>query len=70
MIFNHIAVQNEPDVTVVIMSQISLKTGLKTWDKKGKIEVHSDMKQIHMKDTLIPLHRKDVTKEQRNTIID
>ena len=68
--FNHVAVQNEPDVTAVIMTQISLKSGLKKWFNKGRRAVHSDMKQLHTRDTFIPLHRKYLTKEQRKNILE
>ena len=62
MLFNHGAVHNEPDVTAFIMTQLSLKTGLKKWGKKARGAVHSDMKQIHTRDTFIPIHTKDLTK--------
>ena len=34
--FNRGEVQNEPDVNAVITTQISLKSGLKKWGKKGR----------------------------------
>ena len=34
--FNHGAVQNEQDMNAVIMNHISIKAGLKKWDKKGR----------------------------------
>ena len=68
--FNHGEVQNEPDVTTVIMTQISLKAGLKKWGNKVRGAVHSDMNQLHMRDTFIPLNRKELTEEQRNTILE
>ena len=61
--FKHGAVQNKPDVTAFIMDQLSLKAGLKKWCKKGKGGVNSDMNQPHIRDTFIPLHTKDLTKE-------
>ena len=38
--------------------------------KKGSGKFHSEMKQLHMKDTFIPLHEKDLTKEHSNTILE
>ena len=64
------AVQNEPDVTAVIMTYLWLKAGLKKLGEKCRRAVHSEMKQIHMKDTLIPIHRKDLTKEHRNAVLE
>ena len=60
--FKRGSVQNEPDMTVVIMTQISLKSGLKKWGEKVRGLFHLDMKQLHMRDTFIPLHTKDLTK--------
>ena len=68
--FNSGAFQNEPDVTAVIMTQLSLKSGLKKWGKNVRGSVHSSMKQLHMRDTSVPLQRKDLTKEHRNTFLE
>ena len=57
-------------MTSVIIDQMSLKEGLKKWGKKIRGSVHSYMKQIHMRDTCIPIHGKYLTKEHRNTILD
>ena len=70
MFFNRGAFNNEPDLTAVIMNQLSLKSGLKNWGEKGGGSVHSYIKQIHIRDTFIPIHRKEFTKEQRNTILE
>ena len=58
LLFNHGEVQNEPDVTVIIMYQLSLKAVLNKWGERGRGAFHLEMKQIHMGDTFIPLHRK------------
>ena len=68
--FNHGAVQNELEVTAFIMDQLSLKSGLKKWGNKGRGAIHSEMNHIHMRDMFIPLHRKCLTKEQRDTILE
>ena len=59
--FKRRSVQNEPDVNAVIMTQISLKASLNKWVEKGRGSVHSDMKQLHMRDILIPIHNKYLT---------
>ena len=64
------ALQNELNVTAVIMTQISLKAGLNKWSKKGGGEVHSDMNQLHMRYMFILIHMKDLTKEQSNTTLE
>ena len=68
--FKHGAVQNKPDVTAFIMDQLSLKAGLKKWGKKGRGGVNSDTNQLHIRDTFIPLHTKDLTKEYSKNILE
>ena len=60
----------EPDVMAAIMTQLSLKVGLKTWGKKGRKAAYSEMKQLHFRDTFIPVHWKDLTREQRLTVLE
>ena len=56
--FNRGSVQNEPDVTKVIITQISLKEGIKKLGEKVRGAVHSEIRNLHMRDTFIFLHRK------------
>jgi hypothetical protein len=48
--------QAEPDVVAAIMTQLSLKAGLKEWGKKGFKTAHSEMKQLHLRKTFKPKH--------------
>jgi hypothetical protein len=49
--------QAEPDVVAIIMTQLSLKAGLKAWgDDKAHMAAHSEMKQLHMRSTFKPKH--------------
>ena len=70
VLFNRGEVQNEPEGTAIIMPHISLKAGLNKWSDNCRVSVHSEMKQLHRRDTFIPLHRNDLTEEQRNTILE
>ena len=70
MLFKHGSVQTEPDVTAVIITQISLKSGLKKWVKKARGIVHLEMKQLYTRDTFILIHSNESTEEQRNTILE
>ena len=70
MLFNCGEVQNETDVNAFIMTQLSHKAGLKKWGEKGRGAVYSEMKQLHMRYTFIPLDRNDLTEEQRKTILE
>ena len=40
--------QAEPDVVAAIMTQLSLKVGLKEWGDKAFTAAHSEMKQLHL----------------------
>ena len=70
MLFNRQAVQNEPDATEIIMPQISLEAGFNKWSENCRGSVHLDMRQLHTRDTFIPLHRKELTEEQRKNILE
>ena len=62
--------QEQPDVVAVIMTQLSLKMGLKTWKDKGRLAAKTDMKQLHMRDTFITKHYKDLDVVQRKSILE
>ena len=51
------AVQNGLDVTAVIMTQLLLKSGLNRWGERVREEFNSEMKQLRMRETFIPLNR-------------
>jgi hypothetical protein len=48
--------QTEPDVVASIMTQLSLKAGLKEWGKKGFKAAHSEMKQLNIRKNFKPTH--------------
>ena len=52
--FCQVDMQEQPDVVAVIMTQLSLKMGLKTWKYKGRLAAKAEMKQLHTCDTFIP----------------
>jgi hypothetical protein len=58
--------QLEPDVVAAIMTQLSLKAGLKEWGKKGS---HYEMKQLHLRKTFTPKDWRELSKAQRQTVI-
>jgi hypothetical protein len=62
--------QAEPDVVTAIMTQLSLKAGLKEWGKKGFKAAHSDMKQFNLRKTFMPKHWRELSKAQRQTVLD
>ena len=45
--------------------QMSLKTGLRTFGNDGMRAVDKEMKQLHDREVMIPVHKKSLTHEQR-----
>ena len=68
--FCQVDIQEQPDVVAVIMTQLSLKMGLKKWKDKGGLSEKAEMKQLHMRDTFIPKHYKDLDVVQRKSILE
>jgi hypothetical protein len=62
--------QAEPDVVESIMTQLSLKDGLKEWGKKGFKAAHSEMKQFQLCKTFKPKHWRELSKSQRQTVLE
>jgi hypothetical protein len=54
--------QAKPDDVAAIMTQLSLKAGLKEWGKKGCKAAHSEMKQLHLHKTFKPKHWRELSK--------
>jgi hypothetical protein len=48
--------QAEPDVVSAIMTQLSLKAGLKEWGEEAFMTAQSEMKQLHFRNTFKPKH--------------
>jgi hypothetical protein len=62
--------QATPDVVAMIMTQLSLKAGLKQWGSRGRKAAHSEMKQLHFRDTFKPMHWRELTPEQKLTVLE
>jgi hypothetical protein len=70
MLFNQHIGQSEPDVVAMIMTQLSLKAGLKQWGKPAKEAVKSEMKQLHFRNTFKPLHWREMTSTQKASVLE
>ena len=70
MFFNQSMCQEEPDVVAAIMTQLSLKAGLKQWGDKATEAVRSEMKQLHFRDTFKPFHWNELTHTQKQTVLE
>jgi hypothetical protein len=42
--------QSDPDVVAMVMTQLSLKAGLKAWGHKAHNAARNEIKQLHMRD--------------------
>jgi hypothetical protein len=62
--------QAEPDVVAAIMTQLSLKSGLKKWGDRARDAIEAEMKQLHFRNTFKPMHWKDLTETQRKTVLE
>jgi hypothetical protein len=62
--------QSDPDVVVHIMTQLSLKSGLKQWGDKAYVAVTSEMKQLHFRNTFKPKHWSELSKTQCQTVLE
>ena len=62
--------ENSPDVVAAIMTQLSLKVGLKQWGKKAHAAAHSEMKQLHMRDTFKPMHYRELNEAQKKSVLE
>ena len=70
MFFQQDFYQYEPDVVATVMTQLSLKTGLKEWGKRAYDAAASEMKQLHLRNTFKPKHLKQLTDVQRKTLLE
>ena len=48
--------QAKPEAVAMIMTHMSLKAGLKAWGERATKAAHSEMKQLHMRNTFEPMH--------------
>jgi len=66
--------QAEPDVVAEIMTQLSLKRGLKEWGDKpgddGYDAAYGEMKQLHLRNTFTPKHWSKLNESQRQAILE
>ena len=52
------------------MTQLSLKAGLKEWKGKAHDAAYAEMKQLHMRDTFKPMRWKELTEDQRKSVLE
>jgi hypothetical protein len=62
--------QAKPDVVAAIMTQLSLKAGLKEWGDQAFTAARSKMKQLHIRNTFKPKHWRQLSQVQRQTVLE
>ena len=62
--------QAEPDIVSAIMTQLSLKVGLKEWGDKAVTAAKSEMKQLHFRNTFKPKHWRELTHTQHQMVLE
>ena len=62
--------QAEPDFVASVMTQLSLKSGLRAWGYKAYTNVQSEMKQLHFWNTFKPKHWWELTHARRQTVLE
>ena len=62
--------QAEPEVVISIMTQLSFNAGLKEWGDKAHSASNSDMKQLQLRNTLIPMKSCDMIYEEIQMVLE
>jgi hypothetical protein len=61
--------QTDPDAMAHVMTQLSLKGGLKRWGDKAYVAVTLEMKQLHFQNTFKPKHWNELLKTQCQMVL-
>ena len=67
--FQHMSME-QPDVVAAIMTQLSLKAGLKEWGEDAEEAVYQEMKQLHLRTTFRPKHWHEMTADEKLRLLD
>ena len=60
----------EPSIMALIMTQLSMKKGLRSWGNAAKKAIHKEVKQMHLRDTFKPMRFHELTDEQKAQILE
>ena len=62
--------KESPTVVAMIMTQLSMKAGLKAWGDPAKSAVKEEMQQLHMRDTFQLRHWNTLTPEEKDRLLE
>ena len=60
----------DAEVVGMIFTQLTLKAALRTWGDGAKVAAKSEMKQLHWRNSFKPVHFRDLTVQQKQTILE
>ena len=69
LLFN-LSVVEQPSVVSAIMTQLSLKVGLKTRGEKGRKDMKLDMRKLHLRDTFEPRHLHELSDKEKAEVLE
>jgi hypothetical protein len=58
------------DIVGMVMVQVSMKTALKKWGKAEAQAITIEMKQLHWRNSYKPMHWHELTKAQKEHILE
>ena len=61
--------EEQPGIIKMIMTQLSLNSGLIEWGTKPRNSVYSEMKQLHFRNTYKPIHWKELDHTQSMSVL-
>jgi hypothetical protein len=70
MFVKEVFYQAKPDVVAAIMTQLSIKAGLKEWGEEAFTAAQSEIKQLHFTDTFKPKHWQELSQVQRQKVLE
>jgi hypothetical protein len=62
--------QSEPNVVAAIMTQLSLRVGMREWGQRGRDAAYMEMKQLHLRKTFKPKHWSELNHTQRQMVLE
>ena len=62
--------EHDIDVVQAVMTQLSLKAALREWGSDAKNAAFSEAKQLHWRNSFKPVHRRELTADQRKQILE
>jgi hypothetical protein len=62
--------KSEPGAVAAIMTQLSLKVGLKEWGDQAFTAARSKMKQLHLQNTFKPNHWRELSQVQLQKVLE